>query len=103
MRNMPFKENEFSWFSKGAVYVVLILACISTVINIYQGLVVEPESFVLVLFGFLLFSGAKLSVIISGRLVSFGTKSMSNIEANVYRLGYWFMVVGIIFTFAGQV
>ncbi len=100
---MPFKENEFSWFSKGIVYIVLLLAFISALVNIYQGIVVEPGSFALVILGFILFFASKLTVISKTRWHSFGPESMSNSAANLYRIGYWFMIAGILFTFAGHV
>lgn len=100
---MPFKENEFSWFSKGIVYIVLSLAFISAIVNIYQGIVVSPESFVLIILGFILFFASKLTVISKTRWHSFGPELMSNSAANIYRLGYWFMVTGILFTFTGHI
>jgi hypothetical protein len=103
MKHMLFRENEFSGFSKGTIYTVLVFAFISAVVNLYQGTAVTPEAFTLIIIGFVLFFAAKLAIILSSNLVSFGTKAMSTLGANIYRLGYWFMTVGFLFTFAGKI
>ncbi len=103
MKHMLFGENDFSGFSKGTIYLVLVLAFISAFVNIYQGIAVTPEAFTLIIIGFVLFFAAKLPVILSGDFISFGTKAMSNLGANIYRLRYWFMTVGFLFTFAGKI
>jgi hypothetical protein len=48
--------------------------------------------------GLLLFLTAKISVI-RKRKISFGTGLMSEGMANLYRVGYWLMIVGILVTF----
>lgn len=95
------RENEFSVFSKLASYLLITLAIISALINIYSGMVPHPIDFIFVIFGFILFLISKLSVFKQGIPVSFGTNNMTPLMANIYRLGYWIMIVGIILTFEG--
>jgi hypothetical protein len=45
---------------------------------------------------------AKLHVISTNRLISFGTKYMSLPIANCYRLGYWLMALGVLLTFCAD-
>lgn len=101
MKNIPFKENQFSWLSQGLVYLILVTAAGSAVLNIYQGTAINPEAFWLVVAGFVSFLISKIMVISSGKLVSFGTKHMQPIAGNFYSFGYWLMIVGILLTFAG--
>jgi bacteriorhodopsin len=96
-----FRENEFSFFGKTAIYVLLILVTLSCVSNVIKGVVPNPYSFLLVAIGLAIFLVAKISLLSKGVRFSFGTKKMSNQMANLYRVGYWLMVVGIIFTFLG--
>jgi len=96
-----FRENEFSFFGKAAIYILLTLVALSCAINIIKGVVPNPYSFLLVAIGFSLFLVAKISVLSKGVRFSFGTEKMSNLNANLYRFGYWLMVVGAIFTFLG--
>ena len=62
--------------------------------------VVNPAVFWLAILGFGLFATAKIAVIRSGRWISFGTAPMSQRAANLYRLGYWLIIVGVLTTFA---
>ena len=64
-----------------------------------RGEVRNPAAFGVALVGFALFSIAKLSVILRHRFVSFGSKPMTEGMANLYRAGYWLMIVGIPATF----
>jgi len=59
----------------------------------------HPWLVVLVLVGFTLFVVSKLAVILYRERISFGTRLMTTPMANMYRLGYWLMVVGILATF----
>ena len=95
------KENELSKFSQiGIVLLVIIPALVAAVVNISRGYVPHPSAFMLVILGFVLFLTAKLSVIIRHKKwVSFGSHPMTENMANVYRLGYWLIIVGILFTF----
>jgi len=54
------------------------------------------------LVGFVLFAVAKTSVVAQQRWITFGTRTMSENMANVYRIGYWLMAVGILATFSGD-
>jgi len=95
------KENDLTPFSKvGLVLLVILPTFASAGINIARGHVPHPAAFGLMIVGFILFIVAKLSVIRRTRWVSFGTTLMTENMANVYRLGYWLMAVGILFTFA---
>ena len=77
---------------------VVILA---SLVNLVQGYVPNPYCFVIVVFGFTLFAIAKYSVISKGTKFSFGTADMNQSMKNLYRVGYWLMVVGVVCTFAG--
>jgi len=101
MKNSIFKENQLSWFSQGAIYVLISALCALCVLNIINGEAPNPYYFVIVISGFSLFVIAKYSVISKGIQFSFGTETMSPMMANLYRLGYWLMMVGTVFTFAG--
>jgi len=96
-----FRENEFSFFGKAAIYISLILVALSCALNIIKGIVPNPYSFLFVAIGFSLFLIAKISVLSKGVKFSFGTEKMSNLNANLYRFGYWLMVVGTMLTFLG--
>ena len=94
-----FRESEFTLFSK--IFVVLVFGLVAgvAVLNIWQGDVRNPLAFGLTLLGFSIFVVAKLSVIRGKALISFGTRAMTPDSANLYRLGYWLMVVGAVLTF----
>ena len=94
-----FKNNEFSSFSKWLVTFALLIPIAFAGKNFIQGDVKHPALFFVIVFGFLLFLIAKLSVIIPKKKVSFGTNLMSTSMANLYRLGYLLMVLGAILTF----
>ena len=94
------RENKLSLFSKVGITVLVALGFLAAILNIVNGSVPDPRAFGIVLTGFVLFIIGKLSVIAQGRWVSFGTWPMSESMANVYRLGYWLMAVGILVTFA---
>jgi hypothetical protein len=100
MNSIPvMKENKPGIVSKILVWLLIPLAGFSAAYNILSGNVLRPAAFYLVIGGFLLFTIGKLSVIVQKKRVSFGTKLMSQNMANLYRVGYWLMFVGIIFTF----
>jgi len=98
------KENELSRPMKFLIAVGLMvflsLAAVSAIQNVMHGVVHQPTAFIVVLIGFLCFAFAKLSVIRHMRLVSFGTRVMTEDQANFYRIGYYLMGLGFIFTFA---
>ena len=93
------KENELTPVGKAGVVVLVTLACVAAISNIANGTVMNPRAFRIVLAGLVCFVIGKVSVIAQGRWVSFGTGLMSENMANIYRLGYWLMVVGILVTF----
>jgi hypothetical protein len=98
--NKAFTENELSFFGKAAVIILLVIpVSFITVRNIIIGEVANPYAFAICIVGFLLFLISKVSLFRKGALVSFGTKRLSENMGNLYRLGYWFMAVGLIFTF----
>ena len=96
-----YRENEFSNVGKVAVYLLIGCAMISALYNIYRGIVPNPFAFIVCIVGLLLFVIAKVSVISKGINFSFGTINMSSTMANLYRFGYWLMVVGVLCTFIG--
>ena len=97
---MEFKENRFSIFGRSAVYVSLVFAAYSVVLNILAGKVSIPSAFFLVLAGFVFFLIPKLLVKKTEGVFGFGSKNMSNKLANSYRFGYWMMFLGIGLTFS---
>lgn len=98
--NKTFSENEFSWFGKIAVILLFVIPVIFiTIQNIIKGEVSHPYSFIISLVGFALFLISKISLFLKGTLISFGSKKLTENMANLYRLGYWLMAVGLIFTF----
>ena len=94
-----FRENEFSIFGKASIYILLVLIALASTSNIFHGIVPNPYLSAITLVGFLMFFVAKASVISKGIKFSFGTRNMTNLMANLYRLGYWLMFVGIVLTF----
>jgi uncharacterized membrane protein len=98
------KENELSRPGKFLVSLLLLMlvvgAGISAVYNVMHGTVHQPRAFAIVLLGFVCLAIAKISVIRHARLVSFGTRVMTEDQANFYRVGYYLMGLGFIFTFA---
>ncbi len=98
--NKAFTENELSRFAKAAlIFLIVIPVVFITIQNIIMGEVHHPLAFIISLVGFVLFLVSKISLFAKGTWFSFGTKNNSENMANLYRLGYWFMAVGLIFTF----
>ncbi len=98
--NKAFTENEFSRPTKFALTLLVILPTIAiTIHHIFTGEVKNPYAFFITLLGFILFSVSKVSVILKKKWITFGTKQLTENMANLYRIGYWLMVVGIILTF----
>jgi len=93
------KENKISPVGRFLIYVVIGLAFISAIYNIVSGHVVRPMAFLIVLVGFVLFLISKLSVVLKKKFVSFGSKLMTENMGNLYRIGYWLMIVGLLYTF----
>ncbi|MEM5786648.1 MAG: hypothetical protein AAGU11_04970 [Syntrophobacteraceae bacterium] len=95
------KENRISSFGRVLVYLSLGTVCFIALFNLAAGKVVQPKGFFIVVGGFALFATSKLRVITRKKLISFGTKQMDQSGANLYRVGYWLMVLGIFVTFLG--
>ncbi len=93
------RENELSLFGKVAIVLLVVWMTVGAALNIARGEVRHPVAFFVVLVGFILFLVAKLSVISRKKRISFGTSKMTENTANAYRVGYWLMIVGILFTF----
>lgn len=99
MRNEPImKENKPRILTKIAGWLVIISMSASAIANILLGRAIRPWAFFIVLMGLVLFTISKYSMI-KKKTVSFGTQDMSENMANLYRLGYGLMVVGLIATF----
>ncbi len=98
--NKAFTENEFSRPIKIALTLLVILPTIAiTIHHIFTSEVKNPYAFLVTLIGFILFSIPKIYSILKRKWVTFGTKQLSENMANLYRIGYWLMVMGIIWTF----
>ncbi len=67
--------------------------------NIATGTVPHPFAFAIVLIGFGFFLVAKASVAGREKWIGFGPRLMSPGMANLYRVGYWLMAVGILATY----
>ncbi len=93
------RENEIGPLGRFLVYVLIGLAFLSAIYNLATGHVVSPMAFLIVFGGFVLFGVAKLSVILRKKWISFGSRRMTETMGNIYRLGYWFMVVGLLAMF----
>jgi hypothetical protein len=93
------KENELSLFGKVGLVALIALGFVAAVANIAKRVVVNPRAFWIALAGLVFFLIGKASVIAQGKWISFGPGLMSENVANLYRLGYWLMAVGILVTF----
>ena len=94
------RENELSTVGKVLVTVIVFVISVSAAIRLMRGEVRHPESLWILALGLILFVIAKLSVILRGKWISFGSRPMTNAMGNTYRIGYWFMIVGILIMFA---
>jgi len=98
--NKAFTENEFSFFGKAVVIFLLVIPiAFITARNIIVDDVANPYALAICLIGFFLFLISKISLFRRGVLLSFGTKRLTESMANLYRLGYWLMAVGLAITF----
>jgi len=59
----------------------------------------QPWCFLIALLGLLCFLFPKLAVMRHKKWLSFGTRLMTEDQANFYRVGYLLMVLGVLFTF----
>lgn len=92
------RENELTLIGKSVFTLLILLITFSALQHIWQREVHSPSAFVLTLVGFAFFASAKLSVIRKGHWINFGTQRMTENMANLYRLGYWLMIVGVLCT-----
>jgi hypothetical protein len=97
------KENELSKPAKLLVSASLTIfmgfAVVVAVQNATQGVVKRPWCFLIALLGFLCFLFPKLAVMRHKKWLSFGTRLMTEDQANFYRVGYLLIVLGVLFTF----
>lgn len=101
MNSLPvMKENRPTNIVKTFSWLLIAMLGLGAILNIYFGNVTHPKAFFIVLLGFILFAAGKLSVILRKQKISFGSKLMTENMANLYRIGYWLMVVGLLATFA---
>ena len=94
-----YKENELSPIGKSLSVLLLVGITISSIAHALYKDVPHPGAFLILCLGFFLFLISKLSVIRRGKLISFGTTSMTENMGIMYRLGYWVMIMGFILTF----
>ncbi len=98
--NKAFAENELSRFAKVALVLLLVFPVIFvTIQNIIRGEVHHPYAFIICLVGFAIYLISKISLFSKGKWIGIGTKKLTENMGNLYRLGYWLMAVGLIFTF----
>jgi hypothetical protein len=95
------KEHQPGIISKVFGWVFITALGIGAILNIVHSnfQVNHPKAFLVVLVGLILFAIGKLSVILKKKKISFGTKLMTEDMANLYRLGYWIMIVGLLAIF----
>jgi hypothetical protein len=100
MNSIPvMKENRITKVSRVIIWLFILMLSYLSILNVIQGTIIRPWAFLIVFFGFMLFALGKLSVILKKKKISFGSKLMSENMANIYRLGYWFMIFGLLATF----
>jgi hypothetical protein len=101
--NRGFTENELSRPAKlivGLFFAALPLAEAGAATkNAVHGIFPRPWCSLVVAVGFLIFLFPKLHVVRHRSRISFGPSPMTERQANSYRLGYLFMVVGYLMTF----
>lgn len=93
-------SSQVSKVTQILIWLVLGVAAAFAIMNVFNGTVTRPRAFFIVLVGFVLFAVGKLSVILKKKKISFGPKLMTENMANLYRFGYWLMIVGLLATFA---
>jgi hypothetical protein len=97
------KENEFSkpakLFVDASLTMLMGFAAVTAVQHAAQGMVKHPGCGLMALLGFLCFLFPKLAVMRHKQWLSFGTRLMTENQANCYRVGYLLMVLGVLFTF----
>lgn len=92
------KENQSGKWGKVAFSLLFLLWVGSAVLNVTRGHANYPTAFGVAIIGLFLFLVAKIAAIRKNR-ISYGAGDMCESMANLYRLGYWLMVVGALLTF----
>jgi hypothetical protein len=100
LKAQMMRENELSIVGKVPVSLIVVAVSVGAAIRLGRGEVRHPELLWIVALGLILFLVAKLSVILRGKWISFGSRPMTEAMGNTYRIGYWLMIVGILFMFA---
>ena len=101
MHSLPvMRENQPGHPMNFVSWVILAALAVGSIFNFLHGNIRHPNAFFVVLVAFIFFTIGKLSVILKKQKISFGTKLMTENMANLYRLGYWLMIVGLLATFA---
>lgn len=95
------RENILSKPGRVVVTIALLFIGFFTIKNIVNFSVPNPLMFLISIVGFMLFLISKFSIIREGDFVTFGASKMTSSMANLYRLGYWLIVVGVIGAFFG--
>jgi len=94
------RENEPTKLVKACGTALVVMVSIAALGNIWRGEVPHPVVGCVILLGFALFVVAKTSVVARGQWVTFGSGPMTATMGNCYRVGYWLMLVGALFTFS---
>lgn len=81
------------------LFALLPFAALEVAQNAGRGFVPHPWAALVVLIGFTSFLYAKVAVIRRQNWINWGTRWMTEDQANAYRVGYWLMVVGLLATF----
>lgn len=97
--NSIMKENQLTLLGRVSILLLTFYMAVTAFLNIAKGQATNPYAIFVAFAGFSCFCIAKISVISKCYRVSFGTKQMSEGMANLYRLGYWLMAVGVMLTF----
>jgi hypothetical protein len=100
LKAQMMRENQLSIVGKVLVSLVVVAVSVGAAIRLGRGEVRHPELLWIVALGLIVFLVAKLSVILRGKWISFGSRLMTGVMGNTYRIGYWLMIVGIVFMFA---
>ncbi len=97
-REPIFKENKPGILTKVFSIGLFFVLALKSVMNVSTGNHIRPWGYIVVLIGFVIFAVSKYSAIKKVH-ISFGTKSMTGNMANLYRLGYWLMVLGFLIVY----
>ncbi|HYD46755.1 MAG TPA: hypothetical protein VEB21_00315 [Terriglobales bacterium] len=94
------QHEQLSPITQGLIWLLIAAWAMTAVGNIVAGEVGYPAALVIVLIGFAMFLRAKLSVIRVEPWINFGSRRMEPNMRDLYRVGYWLMIVGTLTTFA---